>query len=218
MAEVRDTGCGTTSRTVASVRVVVGSAVLGVLAASYAEQRAAGRGALVDFLGYFTNLTSLATGVLLVATGALALTGRRVPAWLTVARAVATACLLVVALVSNVLAPGAGGASPWVTAVLHVVFPCLVVLDWLVVADRPSLPWHRLWLVLPYPVLWLGVVLTRRRTDGWVPYGFLLPERGLGSLVLHVVGLLIGLLGAGALVWAVSGTRGLWPRRPPATT
>jgi len=72
------------------------------------------------------------------------------------------------------------------------------------VADRPSLPWRRLWLVLPYPVVWLAVVLVRGVTDGWVPYGFLLPERGLPSLVLHVVGLLAALLASGALVWTVS--------------
>ena len=68
------------------------------------------------------------------------------------------------------------------------------------------------------PVVLLVVVLTRGSTDGWVPHGFLLPERGLGSLVLHVGGLLVGLLAAGALVRAASGTRGLWPRRPRATT
>ena len=36
------------------------------------------------------------------------------------------------------------------------------------------------------------VVLVRGATDGWVPYGFLLPENGVPSLVLHVAGLLEG--------------------------
>lgn len=191
----------------AVLRIVVGLAVLGVLAVSYTEQRAAGRGAPGDFLGYFTNLTSLLTAVVLVVTGALATSGRPVPAWLTLARGVATACLLVVAGVCNGLTPGEGGATPWVSVVLHVVFPCVVALDWLLVADRPALPWRRLWLVLPYPLLWLAVVVVRGRTDGWVPYGFLLPERGLASLGFHVAGLLVALGVAGALVWAGSRVR-----------
>jgi len=196
----------------AVVRAVAGASVLVVLAASYAEQRAAGRGSVVDFLGYFTNLTSLLAGVLLVALAALA--GRPVPAWLTLARGVATACLVVVAVVYATLVPGEGGTTPWVSAVLHVAFPCVVVLDWLLLADRPALPWRRLWLVLPYPVLWLVVAVVRGRTEGWVPYGFLLPERGVPSLVLHVAGLVVVLLAAGALVWAAGRTRGL--HRPVA--
>ncbi|MFC8191494.1 Pr6Pr family membrane protein [Cellulomonas sp. NPDC057328] len=194
---------------VAAARVLVGVLALAVLGSSYAGQRAAGRGALADFLGYFTNLTSLLAAVLVVAVGGLALAGRAVPVALTTARGVATACLLVVAVVYNAVLPGDGGAAPWVSAVLHGVLPCVVLLDWLLVADRPALPWRRLWLVLPYPVLWLAVVLVRGATDGWVPYGFLLPERGARSLAVHVAGLLVVLLAAGALVWAVSRTRGV---------
>jgi len=47
----------------------------------------------------------------------------------------------------------------------------------------------------------------RGATDGWVPYGFLLPERGLASLVLHIVGILALLLVAAAGVWALSRRR-----------
>lgn len=200
-------------RVLAIGRIAAGALVVGVLGHSYGEERAAGRGNPVDFLGYFTNQTSLLTSVLLIFTGALTLTGRTAPVWLTTARGVATACLLVVALVYNVLVPGTGSAAPWVSAVLHVVFPYLVVLDWLLVGDRRALPWRRLWMVLPYPALWLGVVLARGVTDGWVPYGFLLPEHGLRSLGLHVAGLLVVLTAAGALVWMASRTRGLRMRR-----
>ncbi|GIG41875.1 Pr6Pr family membrane protein [Cellulomonas phragmiteti] len=206
------------SRTVVlgACRIGVGVAVLVVLAVSYGAQRAAGRGAVVDFLGYFTHLTSLLASLLLVVTGALLVAGRRVPPGLTLARGVAAACLLVVAVVYNVLTPGAGGAAPWISAVLHVGLPCVVALDWLLVGDRPPLPWRRLGWVLPYPLLWLAVTLVRGATDGWVPYGFLLPDRGVGSLARHVAGLLVTLLVAGALVWAASRTRGRWLRRPPA--
>ncbi|MGH3704116.1 MAG: Pr6Pr family membrane protein [Agromyces sp.] len=189
---------------VALARVGGGVLCIVVLAYAYSLRVEAGDGSPLDFFGYFTNQTSLLTSVVLIATGTIALLGRRVPEWLCTARAVATACLIVVAVVYNVLVPGTGSAPPWVSAVLHVIFPVAVVLDWFLVGDRPPLPWRCLWLVLPYPIVWLVAVLARGVTDGWVPYGFLLPERGLLSLAEHVVGLLAALLAAGALVWAGS--------------
>lgn len=191
-------------RAIAWARIAAGVSCLVILAFAYALRISAGDGSAVDFFGYFTNQTSLLTSVVLLATGVVTLVGRAVPLWLTTVRAVAVSCLVVVALVYNVLVPGTGSAPPWVSAMLHIVFPIAVVLDWVLIADRPALEWRRLWLVLPYPIVWLAVVLVRGVTDGWVPYGFLLPERGLPSLALHVVGLLGALLAAGAIVWAAS--------------
>lgn len=166
---------------------------------------------LIDYFGYFTNLTSLLTAGILIVTGLISLRAKAVPSPLTSARAVAVACMIIVGIVYNVLVPGTGSAPPWVSATLHTIFPILLVLDWIFVADRSPLPWHRLWVVLPYPTVWLGVVLVRGATDGWVPYGFLLPERGAASLATHVAGLLLALLASGALVWALSRIRS--PRR-----
>jgi hypothetical protein len=114
--------------------------VIGVLAYSYGEHRAAGRGSPVDFLGYFTNQTSLLTAVLPVVAGALTVARRPAPSWVTTARGVATTCLLVVAIIYSVVVPGTGGASAWLSASLHAVLPCLVALDWLLAADRQALP------------------------------------------------------------------------------
>lgn len=194
-------------------RVGSGVLVLAVLAYAFSERIAAGDGNPFDFFGYFTNLTSLLTSVVLIATGAHVLAARRVPTWLSIARGVATASLLVVALIYNLVVPGTGSAPPWVSAVLHVVFPLAVVLDWILVGDRPPLPWRRLWLVLPYPLIWLAVVLSRGATDGWVPYGFLLPERGLLAMTATVGGLLTALIVAGVLIWAFSRVPGFAPHR-----
>lgn len=173
---------------------------------------ATGRESVLDYFGYFTNQTSLIAGLVLMAQGGMLLAGRRTPAMLVLARAVITACLLVVAVVYNTLVPGTGSAPAWVSVILHVLFPLVVALDWLLVGDRPTLPWRRLWLALPYPVLWLIVVLVRGVTDGWVPYGFLLPEHGPGSLAVHVAGLLGALIAAATLVWAGSRLSGRWLR------
>jgi hypothetical protein len=171
---------------------------------TYALRIAVGDMNPFDFFGYFTNQTSSLTALVLIAVGGLALTGRRLPAWLSVAWGVGAACLIVVAVVYNALVPGTGSAPAWVSVALHVIFPGLVLIDIAFSSDRPWLAWKQLWWVLPYPLVWITVVLLRGATDGWVPYGFLLPERGLSSLALHVVGILMLLVVAAATVWALS--------------
>jgi hypothetical protein len=194
-------------------RVAAGVLVGAVLGYAYALRFAVRDGNPFNFFGYFTNQTSLFASGVLVALGALTIAGRRVPDWLSLLRGIATAYLLVVAVIYNVLVPGTGSAPAWVSLMLHVIFPILVALDWLLVGDRPRLRWRHLWLLLPYPVVWLVIVLIRGVTDGWVPYGFLLPERGLVSLLLHIVGLLVAIVAAGIGVWMTSGVRARIARR-----
>ncbi|MEA1263748.1 Pr6Pr family membrane protein [Microbacterium sp. STF-2] len=191
-------------------RILIGIAVVGILVYAYVLRIAVGDVNPFDYFGYFTNQTSLIAASVLIGTGFLGVSGRRAPSWLTLLRGLVTAYLIVVGVIYNVLVPGTGSAPPWVSVVLHVVFPVVVVLDWLLVGDRPRLPWRLLWLLLPYPVMWLIVVLLRGVTDGWVPYGFLLPERGPLSLLLHIVVLLAAVLLAGVLVWSASRFRGVW--------
>lgn len=162
-----------------------------------------------NFFGYFTNLTSLLAGLTLVACGALSRFGDPIPLPLNFARGVITSCMLVVGVIYNTLIPGTGSAPCWVSLVLHAIAPAFLLLDWACVGDRPPLPWSSLWLVLPYPLAWLGVVLLRGVTDGWVPYGFLLPSQGAPCLLAHVAGLLATLAFAAGLVWLLSRATGL---------
>lgn len=182
----------------------MGATTLIALGVAYALAIRAGQGSPFDYFGYFTNLTSLATSGILITAGAFALRGSRAPLPLVFARGIATACMIVVGVVYNTLVPGTGAAPPWVNALLHTVLPVYVTLDWILTRDRRPLPWNRLWIVLPYPLTWLVVVLIRGATDGWVPYGFLLPATGTLSIALHGVGLLAALVASGALVWWAS--------------
>lgn len=183
---------------------MTGVAVIVVLLVTYAGRIGVGDANPFDYFGYFTNQTSLWAALIVIVSGIRAIQGRPRTRWLTAARAVAGACLIIVAVVYNVLVPGTGTAPVWVSVLLHGVFPVLVLLDLLLAPDRRPLPWRWLWMVLPYPLLWMAVVLTRGVTDGWVPYGFLLPERGVASLLAHVVGLILALLVAGVLTWAAT--------------
>ena len=180
---------------------VLGIAVLGY---AYTLRIAAGDGNPFDYFGYFTNQTTLLASVVLIVSGSFAVRRRTAPGWLNLLRAMATAYLIVVGVVYNVLVPGTGTAPVWVSAILHIVLPLIVTMDWILVADRTPLPWRRLWLIVVYPLVWVSVVLVRGEADGWVPYGFLLPERGAASLTMHLVGLFCAVFAAAAVVWAVS--------------
>ncbi|WP_194763987.1 Pr6Pr family membrane protein [Microbacterium sp. UFMG61] len=195
------------SRTVSTVRVVVGASVTGILLYTYVIGIPRQGASLFDYFGYFTNLTSLLTAIVMMTVGTLALRRRRVPAWLVTSRAVSVASMIVVALVYNLIVPGTGSAPAWVSTILHVALPLLLLIDWAFVPDRGPQPWRSLWAVLTYPLLWLVVVLFRGRTDGWVPYGFLLPERGTLMLAITVVALLATLLASATLVWGLSRVR-----------
>jgi len=193
-----------TQTAIAAARAVAGAVVIGILVQTFVAGIPMRGTNPFDYFGYFTNLTSLLSSFVLLATAA---TVRAIPRWLHELRGIAVTCMIIVALIYNIVVPGTGSAPPWVSVTLHIVFPALLVLDWTLVSDRPALRWRRLWIVLPYPLLWLVVTLARGATDGWVPYGFLLPERGGAALIATTAGLLAALLAAASVVWVLSRVR-----------
>ncbi len=199
--------------TIGSIRLALAALMLVAIAATYAET--AGRTGAApnpfNFFGYFTIQSNLMGIAVLAASGALLLRRRRGPGWFPYARGAVVGYLAVVGLVYAVLlAPlGAEGGVPvaWANTVLHIVSPLALPLDWLLVADRPALAWRRLWVVLLYPAVWLLVVLVRGATDGWVPYPFLAPENGAGSIAVVCLGIALAVLVAGALATWLSRVR-----------
>lgn len=75
--------------------------------------------------------------------------------------------------------------------------PLYLALDWLFVDDRRPISLRRVPWFLVYPAVWLGVVLVRGGTDGWVPYPFLDPRQGYGVVAIACVaiGVFITLIG-----------------------
>jgi len=163
----------------------------------------------VNFFGFFTIQSNLLAAAALALTAMLCLLGRPAPAWLQLARAATTGYMIVVGLVYNTLLTGlAGGVElPWANTVLHVLFPLYCLLDWVLFADRAPQPWRRLWVVLIYPVLWCAVVPVRGATDGWVPYPFLNPATGYGSVFGYVLLIAVTVIVAGAAVFGLSRLR-----------
>jgi len=198
---------------VALIRIVVALTVLAAVVATALDT--ASRTPLIpwNFFGFFTIQGNILLAVILLVTAGLSLARRPQSGGLVLARGAATGYIAIVGVVYNLLLAGlAGGVTlPWANTVMHVLFPLYGVLDWLLVGDRPPLPWRRLWVVVLYPVAWLVVVLVRGATDGWVPYPFLDPANGYGTVAVYVAAIAVAFVLAGALAWAISRLRILRP-------
>lgn len=188
-------------------RLTGGIAVLTVLGYTYGMGALEGRGSIMNFFGFFTNSTNLLSALIFIVAGATTVLGYPAKAGLADLRAIAATCLIVVGVGYNAL-PGVGTAPGWVSVLLHAVVPIAVTLDWVLVGDRRPVAWVKLWLVLPYPLLWLAMIQYRWATDQWVPYWYMHPSHGALSLSLRMGGVLAGLVAVAVIVWKVSRYRG----------
>ncbi|NYE96029.1 hypothetical protein FHU41_002279 [Psychromicrobium silvestre] len=183
-------------------RAALALAILAAVVATFFDT--AGRAAInpFNFFGYFTMQSNIIMMLVLTGTVVMTLRGSE-PSWWMVVRACATTYMVIVGLVYNTLLLGLPGGVElaWANAVLHILVPLYVLVDWLFCPDRQRLAWKTLWLVLLYPVLWCAVVLIRGASDGWVPYPFLSPSTGYGSVFFFVALIGLGTLAMGALVW-----------------
>ncbi len=159
-----------------------------------------------NFFGFFTIQSNVLFSLTIIITAVATLRGRLQGRSLVFVRGCVTTYIFLVGVVYNALLSGLEGgvALPWANAMTHVVLPIYGVLDWVLFADRPPLPWERMWAVLLFPLVWLVVVLTRGATDGWVPYPFLDPATGYGSVSIYCVAICAFTVLAAAGAWAVS--------------
>ncbi|MEO7122498.1 MAG: Pr6Pr family membrane protein [Lacisediminihabitans sp.] len=166
-----------------------------------------------NFFGFFTVQSNIFTAIVLLAVGVVGISHRKRSAGLNLAFAAATTYIVVVGMVYNTLLVGqAGGIDvPWANTVLHVIVPIYVAVDWLLFGDRRQIPFTRVWIILIYPVVWLLVVLLRGATDGWVPYPFLAPATGYGSVAVYCVIIAAVIAAVGLLVLWYSRVRVLKP-------
>lgn len=166
-----------------------------------------------NFFGYFTMQSNILTVVMLLGTALIGFAGRTQSAGWSLFRACVTTYIVVVGIVYNTLLTGLeGGISlEWANTVLHLAIPIYVALDWLVIGDRRTIPWSKLWVVVIYPIAWIAVVLVRGATDGWVPYPFLDPALGYGVVAMYCLGIAGAIVIVGAIVWWVGRLRMLRP-------
>ena len=173
------------------LRLLAGLAILGAVIGQFVFT--AGRAAInpFNFFGYFTIQSNIITMVAFFAYAYFILGRKTQPTWAIYLRAIMTTIIVLVGLVYNTLLSGAPLAGSfdlaWSSNILHIIVPIYALVDWLLLPDRTKLPHRGLWLVLIYPLVWLVVILIRGATDGWVPYPFLDPATGYGSVTIHCI-------------------------------
>lgn len=135
--------------------------------------------AIGNFFSYFTVQSMMLAVIVFLAGAVDALGQRRRRLWLDKARAVATTYVTVSGVVFAVLlvegtSRGVPVWAPWSSQLLHFVLPTYALLDWWLAPGR-EVPWKTLFLVLPFPAVWVVYTMVRGASVYWYPYFFLDP-------------------------------------------
>jgi hypothetical protein len=150
---------------------------------------------VVNFFSYFTNLANILAASVLILGAWRTLAGKQTTRLGDQVRAASVVYMAVVGIVFGVLLRDVdlGALLPWVNFVLHVLMPCVVVVDWFLRPSRRPLAMRSLlpWLIVP--AVYLVYVLIRGSLIGWYPYPFLNPDMGGGyrSIAVYIVGITV---------------------------
>ena len=165
---------------------------------------------LTHFFSYYTNLSNLLAGVVLLWSALADPKGTRASA-LAVWRLMAVINMTIVGVVFAALLRNLplGALLPWVNFVLHYLMPCVMVFDWLLWPPRQRLKMGTLAACLPFPLLYLGYTLLRGRAFGWYPYPFLNPAKtgGYGGVTAYAFGITVLFLIVGFALLAAANRR-----------
>jgi hypothetical protein len=165
---------------------------------------------LTHFFSYYTNLSNLLAGGVLLWSAFASHDGPRARA-LAAGRLIAVINMTIVGVVFSVLLRNVplGALMPWVNFVLHYLMPCVMVLDWVLWPPPTGLKRGVLAACLPFPLLYLGYTLARGHLYGWYPYPFLNPAKvgGYGGVTAYALGITALFLIVGFALMAIANKR-----------
>lgn len=210
-------------RAVGIVRIVAALVTLAAIGTQIVDQSLNDAFSPTEYFSYFTIQTSLLEVVVLVVGGVLALRHRFDSEVFTAVRVAAVTYSTVTATVYAVLlrgipADGFVGVA-WPNEVIHVAIPILLALDWVLAPGRVRIGWRTLWLVVSYPLIWVGITLVRGLVTGWFPYPFLEPggPGGWASVAGYVLGIsvfVVAIASIAIVISRVGGRRAVVVRQP----
>jgi hypothetical protein len=203
----------------AAFRILAGIAIVVAIVGQFLKSSSLTTVNPFNFFGYFTIQSNIIAAVAFFASATFILARKAQPSWVIYLRALATVVMAIVGIVYNTLLADQNLEGsfnlPWSNDILHIWIPLYAVLDRLLYGDRKDLQFSKLWYMLIYPIVWLGVILVRGATDGWVPYPFLDPATGYGKVAVYclVIAAVTILFGYG--VYALSRVRILGAEAEP---
>ena len=178
------------------ISIVVGLIILVALITQITDQISVGRFQPTEYFAFFTIQTAMINIVVLITGGIMALRLDRDTRLYTAIRASVFSYAIVTGVVYNLLlrdVPNSDGYTgpTWANEALHVWIPIYIALDWLLTPGRVRIAWSTVWLAVSFPLIWVGVSMTRGAVTGWYPYPFLEPDgpNGVMGVVTYVVGI-----------------------------
>ncbi len=166
--------------TIAGIRLAAAAVIVAALCAQAWADLTYGTFTWAQLPVYFTPLAAIAAIAALVSA---ACAGPAEPRWVALLRVNAATYAVITGVVYWALLAQYGHPKfPWANAIIHGGTGLILVLDWVIVGERRRLPWHTMWTVLGVPAVWLGYLIAYEKIDGWVPYPFLDPARGVGPI------------------------------------
>ena len=148
---------------------------------------------VVNFFSYFTILSNVFAGLILIIGGVYLLRGRKPTPAQELIRSATVLYMAVTGIVYAALLSGLslGSLMPWVNDVLHRIMPVVVVADWLYQPTKAKLRVKQIPLLLIFPIAFLTYTLVRGPSVNWYPYPFLNPSKAGGYLGVALYSLAI---------------------------
>ena len=167
---------------VAGYRIFYGLLALAAIIAQYA--RSTGHAAFnpVNFFSYFTIESNLLAAAAFLLGAWFIIARRPLPHWFNLFRGGVVVYMVLTGIIFALLLKDTSVQNDfsllWADDVMHVVFPIIVAIDWLLVPPHRNITIRRAAVWLIFPVVWLAYTLWRGAVTGWYPYPFLVPDEG----------------------------------------
>lgn len=163
-----------------------------------------------NYLGYFTNLSNILAGLILIISALYLIKSRKPSVKDDLIRGAATLYMAITGLIYITLLSGEdlGLLMPWVNIVTHIILPLYVVADWLYQPQLTKLRFRQITIWLAWPLVYVVYTLIRGSVTGWYPYPFLNPEKvgGYGGVALYGAGILVAFMVVGWLLMKLGNT------------
>ena len=163
---------------------------------------------IVNFFSFFTNLSNMFAGVMLIIGGVYLFQRREPTVTFEIVRGASVVAMALVGVVFSLLLRNAdlGDLLPWVNIIHHYIMPVAVVADWLYQPPKVKLGLRQIAYWLIFPVVYVVYTLIRGPLAHFYPYPFFNPAQvgGYGGVALYSVGMLVGFIIGSLILMALA--------------
>jgi len=183
------------------LRLLVGAGLVVSVVWQVADRIAFGIFRPGEYFAYFSIVTAILAGLVMITTGIGMLTKLQDTKWVEIGRLSLAVAMIVVGsvyhlLLADVAADARDGAYAWPVfpnEMIHTYAPILILLDYILSLEAFQIRLRAALWALVFPMSWLVFSVLRGSFTGWWPYWFLDPtgEIGLIGVAGYVAGIAV---------------------------